>query len=678
MICQWTFKPFCDIIKKKLERIVFMRDKLLKIGEYALAGLYEEPERSLFYRKSLGLRRYFENCELAKYTGKPLYPSGTIKQKMLSRLNYMYALEFRGGSTYPEIAKRLNEDFGGYRSTVPKEHTVAGDMYTHSMPNYERFLSEGLLSYLPRIEKIADKDMRDGLRHLVEGIIRYTERCADHLESVGAEEKLVKMARKIPLYPAENIEEAIFGWNFILYLDNCDNLGCLGKGLTHYFKGENIVPLLENLYDNLDENEGYSMSILPDCPKELAVMLLLAAKGKRRPMIELFVDDTTPDEVWRAALETVKSGGGQPAFYNPNVLLRGLEKRFPIKDGDIRNLCGGGCTEMMISGYSNVGSLDAGINLPLILEYIIKGKLADAKNFDEFYECYVDEARRVTEKVKKEISNSRESRAKYSPLPMRTLLMDDCIDNGRDYNDGGARYNWSIINFAGMINVIDSLLAIKQLVFDSKKYSAAEIVKLLSENDENLAAEVKRLPKSFGKDDAEVNEFAYEFSKTVFAFTNEGELYEGLGFLSSSIQFMSQVGAGKNVGATPDGRRCGEPLCDSLAAIFGKDTLGPTALLNSVAALDLKSALGTPVVNFNLQKNCNDDVLKALIMGYMKQGGVQLQITCASREELLDACEHPENHGNLIVRVGGYSEYFTRLSKELQKMVIDRTIQSEI
>ena len=373
-----------------------------------------------------------------------------------------------------------------------------------------------------------------------------------------------------------------------------------------------------------------------------------------------------------------RSGGGQPAFYNPNTLLSGLEKRFPLKEGDIRNLCGGGCTEMMISGYSNVGSLDAGINLPLILEYIIKGKLEEARSFEEFYEYYIDEARRVTEKVKKEISNSRELRAKYNPAPMRTLLIDDCIDNGRDYHDGGARYNWSIINFAGMINVIDSLLAIKQLVFDSKKYTATELAKLLSENDENLANEVKKLPKSFGKDDPEVNEFANKFSKTIFSFTDEGELFEGLGFLSSAIQFMSQVGAGKAVGATPDGRRCGDPLCDSLAAIFGKDSLGPTALLNSVTSLDLEHALGTPVVNLNLQKNFDDSILRALIMGYMKRGGVQLQITCASREELLDACEHPENHGNLIVRVGGYSEYFTRLSKELQKMVIDRTIQSEI
>ena len=658
-----------------------MRRKLYEMGEYAAAGLYEEPERSLFYRKALGLRRYYEHCELPEYKGTPLYPSGSVKQKMIMKPERTRGLEFPCKSedfAFPEIARQIGADFFRYRSSVPPEHTVAGNMYTHSMPNYERILAEGLLSYLKRIEKIADKDIRDGLTHLVLGIKRYTERCAEYLESAGADEKLVKMARKIPLYPAENIEEAVFGWNFVLYLDSCDNLGCLGKGLTPYFKGEDVTHLLENLYDNLDVNEGYSMSIMPDCPKELTVMLLKAAEGKRRPMIELFVDDTTPDEVWKAALKTVRSGGGQPAFYNPNVLLPGLEKRFPIREGDVRNLCGGGCTEMMLSGLSNVGSLDAGINLPLILEYVIKNKLPKANTFDDFYSEYIDEARRVTDKVKLEINNSRREREKYNPLPMRTLLIDDCIDNGCEYNSGGARYSWSIINFAGMINAIDSLLAIKQLVFDSKKYTANELIRLLSENDEGLAREAKGLPLSFGRDDGCVNEFSHKFSETVFSFTENTELYKGLGFLSASIQFVSQVAAGKCVGATPDGRGCGEPLCDSLAAIFGKDSKGPTALLNSITSLELSKALGTPVLNFNLTRDFDDNVLRALITGYMKRGGIQMQISCASREDLLDAVEHPENHANLIVRVGGYSEYFTRLSPELQKMIINRTIQSTI
>ena len=157
--------------------------------------------------------------------------------------------------------------------------------------------------------------------------------------------------------------------------------------------------------------------------------------------------------------------------------------------------------------------------------------------------------------------------------------------------------------------------------------------------------------------------------------TEGGELIFGEGFLSASIQFSSQAYAGRNIGSTPDGRTAGSPLCDSLAAIFGKDKYGPTALLNSVTALDLSGALGVPVVNLNISNNFSDEILKALILGYMKKGGIQLQITYASREELEDAYLHPERHGNLIVRVGGYSEYFNRLPDELKRMIINRTVQ---
>ena len=658
-----------------------IKDEFLRLGEYAASGLYEEPDRSLFYRKALGLRRFYESCELAVYRGESLYPSGVTAQKMSIAPEYLSGLTFVSKSLNekaPSLAEKLKEEVCVYHSTVPKEHTVAGNMYTHSMPNYERILKEGLLSYIPRIEKISDTDIREGLLHVIRGIEHYITRCVMYLESVSADEMLIASLQRVPLYPAETAYDAIVAWNFIMYLDNCDNLGCLGKGILPYYKGENLIPYLENLYDNLDKNNGYSISLDSECP-ELTVQCLKAAHGKRRPMIELFVDESTPDTVWEEALSTVKSGGGQPAFYNAGVLLGGLKKRFPsIRDEDLSRFCGGGCTESMLAGFSNVGSLDAGINLLLILDNVIKSSLSSATDFEDFYETYLTEISSVVETVKKEINNSRKERAKYNPLPMRTLLIDDCIDKGLEYNSGGARYGWSIINFAGLINVIDALLAIRTLVFEKKKYTPEEIIMLLQSNDSGFLHEVIGLREGFGKDMEDVNDFSHKISERIFSMTETGELVFGEGFLSASIQFKSQVDAGKHIGATPDGRSAGAPLCDSLAAIFGKDTDGPTALLNSVASLDLKRALGVPVVNFNITQNFNDDVLKALILGYMKQGGVQLQITYASKEELLDAYEHPEHHGNLIVRVGGYSEYFNRLSDELKRMIINRSIQNGV
>ena len=658
-----------------------LKDDFLKLGEYAASGLYEEPDRRLFYRKALGLRRFYENCELAVYGGECLYPSGVITQKMSVVPHYLMGLTFGSPQLKertPHLSQKLKDEFCIYHSTVPSEHTVAGNMYTHSMPNYERILKEGLLSYIPRIEMISDTDMREGLLHVIRGIESYIARCVNYLISVSADENLILALQRVPLYPASTAYEAIVAWNFVMYLDNCDNLGCLGKGLSPYYKGENLIPWLENLYDNLDKNNGYSMSLGSECPK-LTVQCLEAARGRRRPMIELFVDENTPEAVWKAAFSTVKSGGGQPAFYNADALLGGLKKRFPsIRDEDLSRFCGGGCTESMLAGLSNVGSLDAGVNLLLILEKVIKTNLSSATDFEEFYELYLTEVKNVVETVKKEINNSRKERAKYNPLPMRTLLIDDCIDKGLEYNSGGARYGWSIINFAGLINVIDSLLSIKELVFDKKKYTAEEILELLQSNDIDFLREAIGLKYSFGKDIEEVNSFSRKISERIFSMTETGELSFGEGFLSASIQFMSQAGAGKHIGATPDGRSAGAPLCDSLAAILGKDINGPTALLNSVASLDLKRALGVPVVNFNITQNFNDDVLKALILGYMKQDGIQLQITYASKEELLDAYEHPEHHGNLIVRVGGYSEYFNRLSDELKRMIINRSIQNGV
>ncbi len=648
-----------------------------RIGEFGGAGMYEEPKRSLFYRKALGIRRFYENCKPAVYNGELLYPSGIIPNDMSIFPHYFRGMPMNRNAMLEkdkELAEIYEADFGKYHSTVPWEHTVAGNMYTHSIPNYERVLKEGLLSYIQRIEKIEDKDMREGLLHVIDGIRNYISRCVEYLTEVGADEKLINALQKVPLYPAENIYEAIVAWNFILYLDNCDNLGCVASGLYPYYKGEDVTDILANLYDNLDKNGGYSMAL--DANSPLTLQCLEASKGKRRPMIELLINDKTPDEVWKKAFEVIRTNNGQPAFYNEQAYRKGLKNKFPaIRDEDINKFCGGGCTETMLAGLSNVGSLDAGINLLLILENTIYTKLSASKSFDDFYDNYLKAVRSVVETLTAEISNSQSARAKYNPLPMRTLLIDDCIDNGLDFNNGGARYKWSIINFAGMINVIDSMLVIRDCVFNEKLYDKDRFIELLRSNDAELLSRAKNHSVCFGNDNKDANDFSKRISADIFSMLDDKKPAIGEGFLPASIQFNSQVSAGRNIGATPDGREKGAPLCDSLAAIFGKDTVGPTALLKSVTSLNLERALGTPVLSFNINPDFKDDTLKALILGYMKLGGIHMQITCISHKMLMEAYENPDMHKNLVVRVGGYSEYFHRLSDDLKKMVINRTIQ---
>ena len=652
-------------------------DEFRKIGEYAASGAFEEPERSLFYRKALGIRRYYENCSLYPYIKGKLYPSGRKNETMrISPSYYLNGLEVNENDVTDEtkmLIEKYKADFCRYKKAVPEQHAVGGNMWCHSIPNYGRIIREGLDSYAERINNIKDKDFREGLIHLYEGIRCYVSRCVKYLEEEKAEERLINALKNVPLGKADNIYEAIVSWNFIMYLDNCDNLGCLAKELYPFYNGEDIVDLLENLYDNLDSNEGYSIALHKDY-NELTVQCLKAAKGKRRPMIELFVDKNTPDEIWNTAFELMRSQGGQPAFYNPDLLAE-LQKRLAINDTDIKSFCGGGCAESMIAGYSNVGSVDAGINLLLILEKTIYEALAKSKTFEEFYNIYIAEVKRVVDDVTEKISLSQKERALYNPLPMRTLLIDDCIDNETEYNNGGARYKWSIINFAGMINVIDSMLVIKEFVFDERKIGAKAFCDKLRSNDSAFLSECRRCKTVFGTDSAATNDFTHKLSSDVYSALDNKKPYIGEAFIPASIQFMSQVEAGKHIGATPDGRKAGQPLCDSLGAIFGKDQKGPTALLKSVTSIALNKAVGVPVLNFNIDEKWNDDILKALILSYMEMGGIQMQITCVSKELLQEAYENPDEHKNLVVRVGGYSEYFCRLSDELRKMILDRTIQ---
>lgn len=653
-------------------------EEFLKIGEFAASGAFEEPERSLFYRKSLGIRRYYENCSLYPYRKGKIYPSGSRDETMTVYPHYLRGLQLDESRIRAEDRERMEvfrKDFCRFHSQIPKDHTVAGDMYCHSIPHYARILREGLDSYADRIRRIPEGDLRDGLLHVYEGIRTYVFRCTEYLKAEHAEESLIRALEKVPLGKAETVYEAIVSWNFILYLDNCDNLGCLATDLREYWHGEDITDLLENLYDNLDDNNGYSMALHTGDDVGLVCQCLRTAKGKRRPMIELFVDDNTPQAVWDEAWDLVQSHGGQPAFYNPGSLLGGIQHRFGIPEQDIRRFCGGGCTESMIAGYSNVGSLDAGVHLLLILEKCIYRDLSVCRTFEDFYHFYIKEVTGVLDEVTEKISLAQKERAEFLPLPMRTFLVDDCIDTATEYNAGGARYSWSIVNFAGMINVIDAMLVIRRWVYEEHRYDAADFCRYLKNNDAAFLAECRRCDLAFGRGNVEADAFAHRISEDIYSYLGKKKPYLGQGFLPASIQFMSQAAAGKKVGATPDGRAAWEPLCDSLGAIFRKDIEGPTALLRSVASLAQNLALGVPVLNFNIDETWGKDALKAMILSYMAMGGIQMQITCVGADVLKDACVHPENYPNLIVRVGGFSEYFGRLSEDTRRMIRDRSIQ---
>jgi formate C-acetyltransferase len=391
-----------------------------------------------------------------------------------------------------------------------------------------------------------------------------------------------------------------------------------------------------------------------------------------------------PQTVWDAALDAIATGCGLPALYNEEEYLRSLRKaHLGIREEDLGWYNGGGCTETMIHGCSNVGSLDAGINLPMILIETFRDHLSNAKSFDELIAEYKKDVTRVVREITSDVNADQETKARLRPQPMRSLLIDDCIDNGIEYNAGGARYNWSVINVAGLANVIDSLSAIREVAFEKNEKSVAELWEILKSNFEGQEVFRRRLERCprFGNDDPHADEIAKDVAGFVFSEFLRYAPWRGGKFLASCLMFVTYADAGVPVGATPDGRFAGAPLADSAGPVQGRDKIGPTAMLKSVATIPHYLAPGTLVVNARFIKSIfasKDDrvELQNLIRTYFDMGGMQIQINVVDQEILRDAIAHPEKYQDLIIRIGGYSEYFNRLSDVLKQTVLERTEHS--
>lgn len=648
-----------------------------RIKEHYAAGFFESPQRNRFYRFCCAHARYLNHCSLPEYIeGNNLYPNGKLKKDefcVYPDYSYTFLLDLERLKAKSELLAHTVTSEMVVTRRRNFSHCVGGNCFTHFVPNYNRIINQGFDSYTARIKKVADKDFSDGLTKLLKGIRDYRQRCIDYLTNIGAKKELICALERVPFSPARNMYEALVCLNFIYYLDFCDNIGRLDADLGNFFDGGDYTPLFKELFFNIDENDGWTGALGPDY-NELTIQILNAAHQRRRPSLELRITENMPDEIWNAAMRCIASGAGQPSLYNENLYQKSLKEYFPsIPENDLKQFCGGGCTETMLEGISRVGSLDAGINVADIFSRYMRAELYSRKNFEDFYSGFISKLKKETSYTLNLVNEYYRERAEYLPQPMRTILADDCIDNGKDFNAGGARYNWSVINFAGLINVLEGMLALKELIFEKREFTPNDFIDKMDAGDAELINKIKNCPH-FGKDDDYADNFGARLFSDTFAVLDDEINYFGGRFLPSSIQFTTYVEAGMQIPATPDARKAGAPLADCVGAIFGYDDEGPTALLNSVAKLGLKKAIGTPVLNLKLNKSQVIRQLKWLVCGFFKSGGMQAQVTCVSAQDLLRALDNPNECNNLIVRVGGFAEYFNRLSPQLKKTVIERTV----
>jgi formate C-acetyltransferase len=270
--------------------------------------------------------------------------------------------------------------------------------------------------------------------------------------------------------------------------------------------------------------------------------------------------------------------------------------------------------------------------------------------------------------------------AEYMPVPFLSVLIDDCIAKGTDYNDGGARYNTNYIQGVGIGSITDSLAAIKYHVFDEKKLSMRQVLDALSANFEGYEKLrllfLNKTPK-YGNDDDYADDLLRAVFEAFYDEVNGRKNTKGGCYRINLLPTTCHVYFGSVTGATPDGRKAWTPLSEGISPVQGADRHGPTAVLKSAAKMDHARTGGT-LLNQKftpqlLESEKGIDSLAHLVRAYFTLGGHHLQFNVVNAQTLRDAQAHPEQYRDLIVRVAGYSDYFCDLSKTLQDEIIART-----
>jgi len=469
--------------------------------------------------------------------------------------------------------------------------------------------------------------------------------------------------------------------------------------LTH----EEAVELLENVFTKIHNKNVVNICVggmnrdKKCMVNELSYDIVEAVKECNAPGPNLSLRYTadTPEDFMIACLKSIGTGLGYPAIMNDEVNIAALRK-YGYEEEDLYNYCMVGCIENFITGMQPPWS-DGRFDTPRYLDFVFFNgkseynkstglKLGEVESITSMEEFMANYEKQLAYGVSKycalfEARNNSINQEQYAE-PFLSCFCYDCIGRGMDINNGGAKYpSVHGAGVMGVATVVDSLAAIEKVVFVDKEATLAEIRDALKadfEGYEELQQKLLAAPK-YGNNDDFADKYAIWYPKFLGEEFRKYRTRDGGGYYIAMAANVQNVSAGSETGATPDGRRAGEPLSDAASPTYGRDTKGATVTLNSLSKPDYTMCACGTVVNQKYSPSMfeGEKLLKllALIRVYMKKGGQEIQINATSRKILIDAMEHPENYQNLVVRVSGFSDYYVRLRKEVQLDILNRTQQ---
>jgi len=488
-------------------------------------------------------------------------------------------------------------------------------------------------------------------------------------------------------------------------------LGRLDQYLYPFYKAdkekgkltdEAAVELLENIFIKL-QCDTVNICIggqnkQDECEvNELSRCILRAVRSCNvpGPNLSLRYTQNTPDDFFDECLETIGTGLGYPAIMNDDVNIAAL-KKYGYADEDVYDYSMVGCIENFITGRQPPWS-DGRFDTPRFFDYIFNNgisatnkslglnicKLEDISSMSDFMKIFEKQLAFGADEYYLKFNASNDSiNQEFYTEPFLSCFCHDCIGRGLDINCGGSKYpSVHGVGLMGIGTVSDSLAAIEKVVFEDREATLCELRDAMNANFEGYEQLRKKLldaPK-YGNNDDFVDKYAVWFIDYLGSLFAKYKTRDGGGFYIAAAANINNISAGRIINATPDGRLRGEPLSDAASPTYGRDICGATSTINSVSKPDYTKVACGSVVNQKFSPSMftgeKRKKLMALIKGYFKNGGQEIQINSTSREMLLDAMEHPEKYQSLVVRVSGFSAFYVTLTKAVQLDILNRTQQ---
>lgn len=634
------------------------------------------------------------------------------------------------GHTTPNYEKLLSMGLSGYIDRCQKKinEAMAAGVTSSIQPKIE-FWKAGIIAMKAVI----------GFAH------RYAE-CAEKMaekeENAQRKKELLIIAencRTVPEYQPQNFMQAVqFVWfcHVTFHIENNstgNGFGRFDQYMYPYYKKsleegsitpEAAIELLELFYIKISgmikirtkifsyAYAGYPMwQILMcggvdihgnDATNEVSYLILEAADHiqMHQPAIAVRIHEHTPEAFMHKAIDMNQRGLSNPAFFNDKVAIPMVMAKGGTLE-EARDWAIVGCVEP----HPGQGSAD-GTPLAIYLNggKIIELALHDGWNYEhkrqtgpktgkpELFTCRQDLIDAVEKQMdyfyEKVIINHNKVIAQQSvmlPVIFASLMVDDCIDKGMSVQQGGARHNYTGAFLVGPASMADSIVAVDYAVFKDEICTMTDLISALERNfegEERLRQYLLNVPPKFGNDIKEVDEVYEEIVCHAAKYVQERKDARGGRYCFSNLSQTANVSLGASVGATPDGRKAGEPLSDNASPAMGRDVNGPTASVNSVAHSKQVEQWDGALLNIRfdpkgVEGEKGKKIMESVVKTYFENMGTHIQINVINNKTLRAAQKDPEHYRDLLVRVAGYMAYFTEVDKDVQESIIARTCHCE-